>query len=282
MNTKILVSCHKQDVMLSNDPYMPIHVGKSLSNVELNIQTDNTGDNISEKNGSYCELTALYWAWKNLKDVDLIGLCHYRRYFDFHNQCRRFYPYTIFKSEKMDSLNYDVPEGVLSRVQQGKVVVARSISYNMPVFYNYCYAHNSADIKKVKKIIKESCDEKYTKAFDEVMLYSNELHPCNMFLMKWSDFDSYCSWLFPILEKADALVNTEHYDPYQKRVWGFMAERLFNVWLVAEKKDLINRPLIWIRDTPPRINTPLPRYLLRLLRNRVHQMFTTVHLEDER
>ena len=82
---KILVACHKSDTAIyQNDIYMPIQVGKALhANVELGFQCDNTGDNISEKNDSYCELTAIYWAWKNLKDIDYIGLCHYRRYFDF-------------------------------------------------------------------------------------------------------------------------------------------------------------------------------------------------------
>ena len=81
---KILVACHKADPNIRQDDiYMPIQVGKALHpELDLGFQCDNTGDNISEKNGSYCELTALYWAWKNLKDVDYIGLCHYRRYFD--------------------------------------------------------------------------------------------------------------------------------------------------------------------------------------------------------
>lgn len=277
MNTKILVCCHKQDVMLSQPPYFPIQVGKSLSDNDLNIQGDNTGDNISDKNGSYCELTGIYWAWKNLKDVDVIGLCHYRRYFDFHKQCRSFYPYTIYKSSQMDALDFSVPQKVLSEIEKGTVVVARSVSYNMPVYYNYCAAHNSSDMKKIKNIIKETCDPKYSKAFDEVMLYSNLLHPCNMFLMKWSDFDNYCSWLFPILEKAEPMVNTEHYDSYQKRIWGFIAERLFNVWLEAEGKSLDSRPLIWLYDDPfPEATSA--RYMLRRARNWLHQKFFSVHM----
>ena len=86
MKVKILVACHKKDVMATQYPYEPIHVGKDLHlDIDLGIITDNTGDNISNKNASYCELTAMYWAWKNLKDVDVIGLCHYRRYFSFSN-----------------------------------------------------------------------------------------------------------------------------------------------------------------------------------------------------
>ena len=277
MNTKILVCCHKQDVKVSQPPYLPIHVGKELSSLDLNIQGDNTGENISEKNGSYCELTGIYWAWKNLKDVDIVGLCHYRRYFDFHKQCRLFYPYTIYKSDQLGSLDFSIPQDVLSSVEKGTVVVARSVSYNMPVYYCYCAAHNSSDIKKVKNIIKETCDPKYLKAFDDVMLNSNLLHPCNMFLMRWADFDNYCSWLFPLLEKAEALVNTEHYDSYQKRVWGFIAERLFNVWLKAEGKSLDSRPLIWLYDESF-AEAPFPRYIMRRTRNWLHQQVFPSHI----
>ena len=78
---KILVAIHKPDKVYGDKVYMPIQVGKSLSEFNLGFQGDNTGDNISEMNSMFCELTAHYWAWKNLKDVDYIGLCHYRRYF---------------------------------------------------------------------------------------------------------------------------------------------------------------------------------------------------------
>ena len=68
LKVKILVCCHKPDKWLSDDVYIPIHCGKAVSKVNLGIQGDDTGDNISTKNPNYCELTAMYWAWKNLKD----------------------------------------------------------------------------------------------------------------------------------------------------------------------------------------------------------------------
>ena len=69
---KILVATHQKDILFNDDIYMPIQVGKSLSNTDFGIQGDNTGDNISAKNPYYCELTSLYWAWKNLQDFDYI------------------------------------------------------------------------------------------------------------------------------------------------------------------------------------------------------------------
>ena len=72
--------------MPNDDMYIPLHVGaegkkdKQGNPLDLGYQKDNTGENISELNASYCELTGLYWAWKNL-DADFIGLSHYRRHF---------------------------------------------------------------------------------------------------------------------------------------------------------------------------------------------------------
>lgn len=99
-NIKILVCFHKPGEMPSDSIYLPIQVGKSLTDLDLNIQTDNKVDgkdcdNISQWNNIFCELTADYWAWKNmdqaLPEVDYIGLCHYRRYFDFNGSLKDLY-----------------------------------------------------------------------------------------------------------------------------------------------------------------------------------------------
>ena len=79
MNIKILVATHKQYWMPEDSVYLPIHVGRKDKS-DIGYIGDHTGDNISSKNANYCELTGLYWAWKNL-DADYIGLVHYRRYF---------------------------------------------------------------------------------------------------------------------------------------------------------------------------------------------------------
>ena len=83
---KILVACHKPGEVYQNEVYVPIQAGRALYKgiKELEwMEGDDTGDNISNKNTKYSEMTVQYWAWKNLKDVEYIGFCHYRRYFDF-------------------------------------------------------------------------------------------------------------------------------------------------------------------------------------------------------
>lgn len=66
--------------------YIPIHVGASCvsetntGSKDLGYVKDDTGQNISSKNSEYSELTAVYWAWRNLS-AEYVGLVHYRRYF---------------------------------------------------------------------------------------------------------------------------------------------------------------------------------------------------------
>ena len=73
--------------MPDDELYLPVQVGRE-GKENLGYQVDNNGENISNKNATFCELTGLYWAWKNL-DADYIGLCHYRRHFT----CKKLIPF---------------------------------------------------------------------------------------------------------------------------------------------------------------------------------------------
>ena len=79
MEIKILVATHKNYKMPDDNIYIPIHVGKKGKEC-IGYVGDDTGENISERNPYFCELTAMYWGVKNLQ-CDYIGLVHYRRHF---------------------------------------------------------------------------------------------------------------------------------------------------------------------------------------------------------
>lgn len=244
---KILVCCHKPDYFKSDDVYMPIHVGKAISKYELGIQDDVTGDNISKENPSFCELTGMYWAWKNLKNVDVIGLCHYRRYFDFNNHVNSTFNLVQIHQSKFEKMNMNVDDKILKKVLGGNIVVARKETFPNSNFEMYSIYHSSIDMRFLEHVVQEKCETKYRDAFEKVMHHSNKLSPFNMFLMRWYDFDAYCSWLFPLLFEVKKSINIMNYDSYQTRIFGYMAERLFNVWLVANSKIVIPKSVIQVQ-----------------------------------
>lgn len=99
----VLVCCHKQDFFHQGPGFLPIQVGKAISNVDLGIQGDDTGDNISASNPNFCELTAQYWYWKNGNHTKYVGLNHYRRYFDFNHNIEKGRAVKNFSEKNLSS-----------------------------------------------------------------------------------------------------------------------------------------------------------------------------------
>lgn len=255
IKTRILVCCHKKDIMATNKPYFPIQLGKDINNTDLGISTDNTGDNISSKNPYFCELTGIYWAWKNLQDTEVIGLCHYRRYFDFHNICKPFKPYTIYPTRYFSSVDLSIPVEVINEVKSGCIILPRQENYPTSALTQFNEGHSCLDMQVVRDIIKNDFNDKYSRAYWKVLATNNKLSLCNMFIMNWKDFDNYCTWLFQILNKAETTIDISHYSTYQKRIYGFLAERLLNVWVFAEKKKIKRYPMIFFAEQQDKLSS---------------------------
>ncbi len=217
---KILVACHKADPNIRQDDiYMPIQVGKALHpELDLGFQCDNTGDNISEKNGSYCELTALYWAWKNLKDIDYIGLCHYHRYFSI-------YEHKISQYLK----NYDI---IIPKL----IILSKSIFEELCLWTSLEEAHIFID--SIMKIFPEYKDDIIHYYFK-----SNKFTQCNMFVTSKEQYDNYCSFLFRILEDVYTRIEISPYSR-QKRVIGYLGETLLGLWIRHNKRKLLKVNII--------------------------------------
>lgn len=226
-NIKIIVATHKKYWMPQDDMYLPVHVGAEGKNVELGFQKDNVGDNISYKNANYCELTGLYWAWKNLK-ADYVGLAHYRRHF-----CE-------------NKVKCNKKESVISKIQVEKllenvdVLLPKPRNYFIETNYNqYAHAHHAIDLDETRKIVEEKYPN-YLKTFDKSMK-STIGHRFNMFIMKKDKFDEYCNWLFDILFELEKRLDISNYSVNDARVFGFVSERLLDVWLYTNDykyKDL--------------------------------------------
>lgn len=219
LNIKILIAAHKKYWMPDDDVYLPIHVG-AAGKADLGYTRDDTGDNISEKNPNFCELTALYWAWKNL-DADYVGLVHYRRYFS-HAQWA-----LTTETKKKHILRKSDYEILL---QKAPVIVPGKRRYYIETTQSqYEHAHYGEDLQQVKLLIQERCPS-YIPYFELVMKRTWG-HRFNMFVMRRDYYDSYCTWLFDLLFVLEQRLDISQYDAYQARVYGFLAERLLDVWL---------------------------------------------------
>lgn len=221
-NCKILVCTHKDFNYVANDSFFPILVGSSKNNAKSEYQRDDEGDNISNKNKNYCELTGLYWAWKNLENYDYIGLCHYRRYFNFKSKKNRQVTNQQFVSSIRD---YSFEE---SFIEDFDVILSKPIIYPETNQTFYYKSHIPEDLKLLQDIIYENYPD-YIRAYKNVM-NRNVLYPYNMFIMNKENFNNYCEWLFAVLDKLESQLIVSHY-PYQARVFGFLSERLLNVYV---------------------------------------------------
>ena len=214
-DVKIVVATHKPYWMPTDKLYLPVRVGAEGKD-DCGYTPDNIGENISFKNENYCELTGLYWAWKNLS-CEYLGLAHYRRHF------------TMLKGTKdrRDVLSLDQARGLLSNVD---VILPIKRNYWIETNYQqYVHAHHMEDLDETRKIISEKYPE-YIEAYDKSMKKTTG-HRFNMFIMKKELADAYCSWLFDILFELEKRLDISTYNDNDKRVFGFVAERLLDVWL---------------------------------------------------
>lgn len=219
MNLSVFVATHKRTNIPSDDVYVPIRVGSVLHDDDFGYIRDDRGDNISLKNKSFCELTAIYWAWKNC-DSDYIGLVHYRRYFTKG---------ILFgKSAKWRGiLDKNDWYALLSKYD---VIVPKRRNYYIETNKSqYEHAHNPNDLKVVEDIITEFYPS-YIAPFHHV-LDRTWGHRFNMFVMKKELLAAYCKWLFDVLFKLEQRIDISTYNDYNMRIFGFMSERLFDVWL---------------------------------------------------
>lgn len=205
--------------------YTPILVGADKNANPNHYQPDNEGENISDKNPSYCELTGLYWLWKNAND-EYIGISHYRRYFSKYPTRGRMYLATIIKGEvapvslkKLDEI-MQTTDWILSEPEQGGEGNVKQ------QFKNF---HNANDLAITRQVISEF-SPKVLSAFDQVMQQS-QISFYNMFYTSKSEMDAYCEWLFKILFEVEKRTDIANYDQYQQRLYGFLSERLLNVWI---------------------------------------------------
>lgn len=213
-NIRIFVMTHKAFTPPPDPMYVPLQVG-SACHPSLGCLSDHTGDHISDLNAYYSELTGMYWLWKNDKDTDMIGICHYRRY---------------LIAEDGHLYQYNDIEHLLSRYD---LIVTKKLELRMPYYDGFAATHDEKDLIETERVVAEKYPD-YAPLFHE-MVHKKETYFANMMVCRKQLYDAYCTWLFDILFEVQRRIDTTGYNNYRKRVYGFLSEFLLTVWIVKNR-----------------------------------------------
>lgn len=239
MNTKILVCCHKQAEIPFDENFLPIHCGKKLSEENLGMIGDDTGDNISELNPYFCELTAQYWAWKNLKDVDVIGLCHYRRFFRLSGGVGRTYRQTSVGHKDIDT-------SLIPKLLDGHdVILPKPVITHKAMYDLFAPNVTGMQIQIFIRVLARMHPE-----YKETMvsyLNGNRYVGCNMGIMPWELFCKYNEFLFPVLFKTKEYMKPMPYS-YYNRALGMFSEILLPVFCKFNHLKVKSVPIILLTE----------------------------------
>ena len=206
---KIFVVSHSPEEIVKisgNDMFTPLFVGRNGRD-NLGFLSDDTGDEISAKNPHYCELTGLYWMWKNT-DADIIGLCHYRRH---------------FKSETGGELS---GEDIINYLNDYDIVLPKPNTLVKGTYWETYKNHYFGDALHITRDVLSDLFPDYLKTFDNV-LNQGSFHNYNMFICDKKLADEYCLWIFEILKEVESRINLDEYP----RVLGLISEAILNVWV---------------------------------------------------
>lgn len=233
---KLLIATHRAYQMPSDTiTYIPVHVGAAGKD-DLGYQRDDEGENISLKNDNYCELTALYWGWKNVTS-DYLGLVHYRRYFAKKG---------VRYKEGMRADDVVLSKNEIEQyLQKADILVPKKRKYWIESLYShYANTLDKTHLDKTREIIAQMHPEQLS-VYDRTMKQTSG-YMFNMFIMKKEYVNAYCQWLFPILDELYLHFDVTQMTPFHARYVGRVSELLFNVWLNVHAFNVVQLPVIYM------------------------------------
>jgi len=264
-----LFSCyHKDYPIFENNIVSPIHVGKACSNNTLSFIGDDINDNISNKNPYFCELTATYWIWKNIK-ADVVGLFHYRRYLNLLDDNTKDYYLNNCILDKY-GITQDNIKSLLNDFDI--VVPCQTQATNISVYDYYKKEHIIEDLDITLDVIKE-LHPSYFEIAKSYFLENSQMYCGNMLIANKEIFDEYAQWLFSILFAVEKRIhsNVINRNTYQQRVYGFLAERLMGVFLKTRQDLRVKEvPLLFLEEDIKRWK----KYKFRRFKKKVLTYFT--------
>ena len=251
---------HKQYPVPVCDFITPIQVNKQFTGIETGFLSDDTGNNIAEKNERFCEYTAMYWIWKNIDQFPsgYLGLSHYRRYFIAKDKQNIFSK--VFSKKKQvlstplneQSLSLPASEEVrqqmISLLHNGYTIVPYEESFAFTKRFvlsmknQFIFNHLKEDWVIVEEAIKNVYPD-YAKSLD-YFDRKKSMRPYNMFVGSKQFLIDYCTWVFPLLFEIEKNLPLSPYR-YQRRAIGFIGERLFNFYIDINNVKQAEMPIIF-------------------------------------
>lgn len=270
---KIFVShrIDKDSVTIDNPLYVNVRCGAvydKRSPEEIGgMLGDDTGDNISEKKNSFCELTVQYWAWKNIQ-ADYYGLCHYRRYLSFSSKIFKTNTYGVIPKAFLDTQvikTFSLVEDVMREcIEQYDIITAvpvdvRMLSPEIKNIYDYCHLSNNDfnldDIELLLDVIKELYPNFYEIAVNYYKQPYSRWYNC--FIMKKEIFHNFCKWQFNILFTLETRLKMDRYSAQMKRELGFFGEHLYGIYFNYLKSNfnynILEKQILFIENTEKEI-----------------------------
>lgn len=229
----IFVSMHDDFYIPENRLLTPIQVGSSLSSKKFeDMLHDDVGENISDKNKMYCELTAQYWVWRNITDLEYYGFFHYRRYLSFNPvQLEHWENIVYFDYCDEDAVGkLMLKEQLMEKlIYQYDVILPQKNPIGGETVYEHWVNHlEKQDIDTLLEIIIEKYPDFY-EVTKEIMNAKEAIH-CNMFIMKKQIFQEYSEWLFDILAEHEKRSDYSNYTTEKYRTIGHLGERLCAIY----------------------------------------------------
>lgn len=233
--------------IFQNECFKPLQVGSANTTLRLPMLQDNVGDNISALNPSFCEMTGVYWAWKNDKTSDYIGFCHYRRFLSFQNRTHQEADFHGMLHAKRIQSNFEEDFGldaasVRSVVTCHDLILPYKIDVSLtgPVKsvreqYESSAFHHAKHLEFARRalMVLAPGDLKY---FDE-LLNGPYIYPTNMFVMSRELFHRYCEWIFPLLFWLENKIDVMGLGAADRRAVGYLSERLLSTFVLKLLKD---------------------------------------------
>ena len=184
-----------------------IQAGAALTDQRIAEFADDSGENISVLNPMYCEMSAVYWIWKN-KRHDWVGIEHYRRHLLVE-------PWML--EPDVDAI--------------------------MPLPY-LCYPN---EMYQFRRFVSEDIEKALFRALKEVhpneyaeyekILHGQQQYTYNLLCARWEVFDDYCRWFFEITRHMEAM-GDEYPEIKNTRALSYVAEVLTNLYFSYNKSRL--------------------------------------------